>query len=155
MYRPTYIFSTGLFRPDIFARLHQEVFVHCRLVHCGLVRCRLKVVLLRIFFSDLIADVFSGVGRWKIVLFSCLGKGGCRQYRPSPTCTSHIYRLLACMPVPVQRELLSTCPHRRKHLSNLKMKSEEKQASSGNAPSRSSPRPPQEDGRKCPAETGL
>ena len=103
MYRPTYIiFSTGLFRPDIFARPHQEVFVHCRLVHCGLVRCRLKLVLLRILFSDLKADVFSCVGRWKIVLFSCLGKGGCRQYRPSPMCTSCIYRLLACMAVPFQ-----------------------------------------------------
>ena len=99
MYRPTYISSTGLFLPDIFVRLHQEVFVHCRLVHCGLVHCRLNIVL-RIFFSDLIADVFSGVGRWKIVLFSCLGKGGCRQYRPSPMCTSRIYRLLACMAVP-------------------------------------------------------
>ena len=32
MYRPTYIiFSTGLFRPNIFARPHQEVYVHCRL----------------------------------------------------------------------------------------------------------------------------
>ena len=103
MYRPTYIiFSTGLFRPDIFARPHQEVFVHCRLVHCGLVRCRLKLVLLWILFSDLKADVFSCVGRWKIVLFSCLGKGGCRQYRPSPMCTSCIYRLLACMAVPFQ-----------------------------------------------------
>ena len=60
-----------------------------------------------------------------------------------------------------RRELFSTCPHRRKHLlSNLKMKSEEKQASSGNAPSRSAPsgsapRPPEEDGRKCPAATDL
>ena len=78
MYRPTYIiFSTGLFRPDIFARPHQEVLVHCRLVHCSLVRCRLKLVLLRILFSDLKADVFSCVGRWKIVLFVCLEKGGC------------------------------------------------------------------------------
>ena len=60
-----------------------------------------------------------------------------------------------------RRELFSTCPHRRKHLlSNLKMKSEEKKASSGNAPSRSAPsgnapRPPEEDGRKCAAATGL
>ena len=60
-----------------------------------------------------------------------------------------------------RRELFSTCPHRRKHLlSNLKVKSEEKKASSGNAPSRSAPsgsapRPPEEDGRKCPAATGL
>ena len=106
-YRPTYIISsTGLLRPDIFARPHQEVLVHCRLVrcrlvHCGLVRCRLKLVL-RILFSDLIADVFSCVGRWKIVLFSCLGKGGCRQYRPSLLCISCIYRLLACMAVPFQ-----------------------------------------------------
>ena len=99
MYRPTYIiFSTGLFRPDIFARPHQ-VFVHCRLVHCGLVRCRLKLVLLWILFSDLKADVFSCVGRWKILLFSCSMKGGCRQYRPSPMCTSCIYGLLACMAV--------------------------------------------------------
>ena len=97
LYRPTYIiFSTGLFRPDIFARPHQ-VFVHC-----GLVRCRLKLILLRILFSDLISDVFSCVGWWKIVLFSCLGKGACRQYRPSPMCTSCIYRLLACMAVPFQ-----------------------------------------------------
>ena len=61
-----------------------------------------------------------------------------------------------------RRELFSTCPHGRKHLlSNLKMKSEEKKkASSGNAPSSSAPsgsapRPPEEDGRKCPAATGL
>ena len=38
--------------------------------------------------------------------------------------------------------------------------SEEEQSSNGNAPSRSAPsgsaqRPPDEDGRKCPAETGL
>ena len=60
-----------------------------------------------------------------------------------------------------RREDFSTCPHGKKHLlSNLKMKSEEKKASSGNAPSRSAPsgsapRPPQEDGRKCPAAIGL
>ena len=60
-----------------------------------------------------------------------------------------------------RRELFSTCPHRRKHLlSNLKIKSKEKQASNGNAPSRSAPsgsapRPLEEDGRKCPAATGL
>ena len=35
------------------------------------------------------------------------------------------------------------------------MKSEEKKASSGNAPSRSAPRPPEEDGQKCPAAIGL
>ena len=57
-------------RPDIFARPHQEVLVHCRLVHCGLVRCRLKLVLLRILFSDLKGDVFSCVGRLK--MFSSL-----------------------------------------------------------------------------------
>ena len=101
--RPTYtISSTGLFQPDIFARPHQEVLVHCRLVHCDLVRCRLKLLLLRILFSELKADVFSCVGRWKIVLFVCLEKGGCRQYRPSPMCTSCIYRLLVCMVVPFQ-----------------------------------------------------
>ena len=60
-----------------------------------------------------------------------------------------------------RRELFSTCSHRRKHLLlNLKIISEEEQASNGNAPSRSAPsgsapRPPDEDGRKCPAETGL
>ena len=37
----------------------------------------------------------------------------------------------------------------------MKIISEEEQASNGNAPSRSAPRPPDEDGRKCPAETGL
>ena len=63
IYRPTYIISsTGLLRPDIFARPHQEVLVHCCLVHCGLVRCRLKLVLLRILFSDLKGYVFSCVG---------------------------------------------------------------------------------------------
>ena len=71
-------------------------------MHCGLVRCRLKLVLLRILFSDLKGDVFSCVGRLKIVLFACSEKGGCRQYRPSPMCTSCIYRLLACMAVPFQ-----------------------------------------------------
>ena len=60
-----------------------------------------------------------------------------------------------------RRELFCTCHHRRKHLLlNLKIISEEEQASNGNAPSRSAPsgsaqRPPDEDGRKCPAETGL
>ena len=67
----------------------------------------------------------------------------------------HCYRALLLL------FLFSTCPHRRKHLlSNLKIISEEKQASNGNAPSRSAPsgsapRPPEEDGRKRPAATGL
>ena len=57
-----------------------------------------------------------------------------------------------------RRELFSTCPHRRKHLlSNLK--SEEKKNPSGSAPSRSAPsgrapRPPEEDGPKCPPAAG-
>ena len=60
-----------------------------------------------------------------------------------------------------RRELFSTCLYRRKHLSNLKMKSEEKKkassgnAPSGSAPSGSAPRPPEEDGPKSPAATGL
>ena len=55
-----------------------------------------------------------------------------------------------------RRELFSTCPHRRKHLlSNLKIISEEKQASNGNEPSGSAPRPSEGDGRKCPAAKGL
>ena len=154
MYRPSYIiFSTGLFRPDIFARPHQEVLVHCRLVHCGLVRCRLKLVLLRILFSDLKADVFSCVGRWKIVLYSLSDTEQSR----------HVEQLCILHPPSLnkRRELFSTCPHRKKHLLlNLKIVSEEEQSSNGNAPSRSAPignapRPPDEDGRKCPAETGL
>ena len=71
--------------------------MHCRLVHCGMVHCRLKLFFLRISFSDLKGDVSSCVGRFKRVLFACSEKGGCRQYRPSPLCTSCIYRLLACM----------------------------------------------------------
>ena len=53
-----------------------------------------------------------------------------------------------------RRELFSTCPHRRKHLlSNLKF--EEKKAPSGSAQGGSAPRPPEEDGPKCPPVTGL
>ena len=53
-----------------------------------------------------------------------------------------------------RRELFSTCPHRRKHLlSNLK--SEEEKAPSGSAPNHSAPRPPEEDGPKCPPATVL
>ena len=35
----------------------------------------------------------------RTVLFACSEKGVCRQYRPSPLCTSCIYRLLASMSV--------------------------------------------------------
>ena len=96
IYRPTYIFftSSGLLRPDILVRPLQGF-----LVHCGLVHCRLKLFFLRISFSDLKVDVSSCVGRLERVLLACLEKVGCRQYRPSPLCTSCIYRLLACMAV--------------------------------------------------------
>ena len=103
IYRPTYIFfcfaSTGLLQPDIFVRPLQEVLVHCRLVRCDLVHCRLKLFFLRMSFPDLKGDVFPCVGRLKRVLFACSEKEGCRQYRPSHSCTSCIYRLLACMAV--------------------------------------------------------
>ena len=80
-------------RPDIFVRPHQEVLVHCRLVHCGLVHCRLKLLFLRISFSDLKGDVSSCVGRLKRVPFACSEKDGCRQYRPSPSLSEHIWKL--------------------------------------------------------------
>ena len=76
-------------------------------------------------------------------------------------CTTEAYIAYTHPSLNKRRELFSTCPHRRKDLlSNLKMKFEEKKAPSGNAPSRSAPnnsapRPPEEDGRKCPAATGL
>ena len=93
----TFFASTGLLQADILVCPLREVLVHCRLVHCGLVHCRLELFFLRI--SDLKGDVSSCVGRLKRVLFACPEKGLCRQYRPSPLCTSCIYRLLASMAV--------------------------------------------------------
>ena len=80
----------------VHCRLVHCRLVHCRLVHCRLVHCRLVHCGLELFFriSDLKGDVFSDVGRLKRVLFACSEKGVCRQYRPSPLCTSCIYRLL-------------------------------------------------------------
>ena len=100
---PTFFASTGLLRAGILVRPLWEV-----LMHCGLVQCRLELIFfLRI--SDLIGDVFSCASRLKRVLFACSEKGVCRQYRPSPLCTSCIYRLLASMAVLFQESSTLLC----------------------------------------------
>ena len=117
IYRSTYIFC--LHRP--VAGGHFGPSSSGGLGALPLGALRLELSFLRI--SDFI-DVFSRVGRLKRVLFACSEKGMCRQHRsrPSPLCTSCIYRLLASRAVLFQESstllyglscflLVSKCVH--------------------------------------------
>ena len=94
----------------IIVKIYLHFFVHIRCLCSSVTGGHFTAVLigrswctaaasLLVRVLDLIIGISSYVGRLRRVICACSEKGVCRQYEPSPLCTSCIYRLLASMAV--------------------------------------------------------